>query len=362
MSKIEANAWRPFRVGDYFEELKTGYVGPGRKIGTATTEPDEEHTIPLTCAKCGNNGVMYYGRPGDYTTYKNVISVIRDGAVSTGMVYAQKDETGTYSHSYFIRAKESRVTFEANLFVSRVLENTIYPRYTRDDACIWKRVAEEIIMLPATSSGDPDWDYMDAYMREMLQSASDSLESLSQVRGGGTRLKTKRWKPFTIGGKDGLFKIAKGSRLTRADMIEGDLPFIGASTANNGVTAYVGNTEHVHPGNVITVAYNGQKATGKAFYQPRPFWASDDVHVLYPNFELNKLRALFLLPIFRIVGEPYAFEDKWKIEFMEKDCLLLPVNDAGEPDWVYMEACMEDVMSAVRVAVDELDALRLRGE
>ena len=50
----------------------------------------------------------------------------------------------------------------------------------------------------------------------------------------------------------------------------------------------VGNTDHLHPGGVITIAYNGQKATGKAFWQPKPFWASDDVNVLYPKFDLTE--------------------------------------------------------------------------
>ena len=164
-----------------FEPLESGFVGEGRKIGTATTLPDKEHTIPLTAAKNDNNGIMYWGRPGDYITYSNVIAVIRDGAVSTGRVFAQKNETGTYSHSYFIRVKGHTVSFLTNLFLSRVLEAVIYPRYTRDDACIWERIVNDTILLPVDTSGEPDWAYMDEYMRTIMESAASDLSAMQSI-------------------------------------------------------------------------------------------------------------------------------------------------------------------------------------
>ena len=74
------------------------------------------------------------------------------------------------------------------------------------------------------------------------------------------KIDTRGWKPFALGK---LFKIEKGKRLTKADMHEGEINFIGASAMNNGITAKVGNTEHLHPANTITVSYNG--SVGEAF-------------------------------------------------------------------------------------------------
>lgn len=178
---LDIAEWQEFVIGNLFEPLESGFVGEGRKIGTATTSPDKEHTIPLTAAKNDNNGIMYWGRPGDYITYSNVIAVIRDGAVSTGRVFAQKDETGTYSHSYFIRVKGHTVSFLTNLFLSRVLEAVIYPRYTRDDACIWERIVNDTILLPIDTSGEPDWAYMDEYMRTVMKSAASDLSAIQSI-------------------------------------------------------------------------------------------------------------------------------------------------------------------------------------
>jgi hypothetical protein len=86
------------------------------------------------------------------------------------------------------------------------------------------------------------------------------------------------WKEFRY---RELFDIKKGKRLTKNQMVDGDTPFIGSIDSNNGRRQYVGVAAN-HEGNTITVNYNGSVA--EAFYQEDPFWASDDVNVLYPKF------------------------------------------------------------------------------
>lgn len=146
------------------------------------------------------------------------------------------------------------------------------------------------------------------------------------------------WRSFTI---NSLFDVVKGTRLTKADMKDGTIRFIGASAMNNGITAYISNKEKIHPKNTITISYNG--SVGEAFYQDDQFWASDDVNVLYPKFKMNFHIAMFLIPILKAAGRRYAFIDKWKKEDMEKDCILLPVDNDGNPDWVYMEAYIKEL-------------------
>lgn len=140
------------------------------------------------------------------------------------------------------------------------------------------------------------------------------------------------WGSFAI---NSLFDVIKGTRLTKAQMKDGAIRFIGASAMNNGITAYISNSEKLHPENTITISYNG--SVGEAFYQDEQFWASDDVNVLYPKFEMNFHIAMFLIPVLKAAGRKYAFIDKWKKEDMEKDCIMLPIDDDGNPNWTYME-------------------------
>lgn len=132
----------------------------------------------------------------------------------------------------------------------------------------------------------------------------------------------------------------------KQDLKEGSIRFIGASAGNNGITTYIGNDTHLHPANTITVSYNG--SVGETFYQTKPFWASDEVNVLYPKFPLTKEIALFICPIIKSVGKNYQFIDKWKKEDMEADVIKLPSNPSGNPDFAYMEGRIKKVLEKQR--------------
>lgn len=169
---------------------------------------------------------------------------------------------------------------------------------------------------------------------------------------------TRRWETFTLGGPDGIFKVVKGTRLTRADMCEGSINYIGASALNNGITAKIANDEALHPANTITVSYNG--SVGQCFYQEEPFWASDDVNVLYPNFKLSHNIAMFMLPIIKAVSGKYAFANKWKKEQMEASTILLPVRKS-KPDFAYMEKYVSNLRRSIKKSVDSLTEICVGG-
>ena len=163
------------------------------------------------------------------------------------------------------------------------------------------------------------------------------------------KIDTSGWKPFVIGE---LFKVVKGTRLTKVHMTPGDIRFIGSSAVNNGCTAMVGNIGNMHPANTITVCYNG--SVGETFYQDQPFLASDDVNVLYPKFDMTKEIALFIVPLIKSVSVRYNYVDKWKQEDMIADAIKLPVDVSGEPDWAYMDEYMSVVMRESETSLNNL--------
>lgn len=132
------------------------------------------------------------------------------------------------------------------------------------------------------------------------------------------------WAPFSL---QSLFDLRKGKRLTKQSMKIGDLPFIGAIDGNNGVRQLI-SAEAQHPENVITVNYNGTVA--EAFYQPGPFWASDDVNVLYPKFKgMDPLVGLFFCTIIRREKYRFNYGRKWNLERMRDSSIRLPVTAKG---------------------------------
>lgn len=138
------------------------------------------------------------------------------------------------------------------------------------------------------------------------------------------------WKEYSLGE---LFIIRKGKRLTKAKMTPGGVPFIGAIDSNNGISGFVSSANHA--ANTITVNYNGSVA--EAFYQPIPFWACDDVNVLYPRFNMSPKVALFLCTLIRREKYRFSYGRKWHLERMETSVIKLPSKKDGAPDWSYME-------------------------
>lgn len=157
------------------------------------------------------------------------------------------------------------------------------------------------------------------------------------------------WKRFYLGR---LFDIKKGKRLTSEDQEEGVNNYIGAIDSNNGVANHIGQNP-IHKGNTISLSYNG--SVGEAFYQPEPYWATDDVNALYSKYDgFNEPIGLFMAAIIRQEKYRFSYGRKWTLNNMNITDICLPVqhnndgsifidnakkysDDGYVPDWQFME-------------------------
>lgn len=167
---------------------------------------------------------------------------------------------------------------------------------------------------------------------------------------GTLAIDPKAWKWF---GLSELFDVRKGRRLTKAGMRPGNTPFISAIDFNNGLRQRI-SAKPMHPANVITVNYNGN-GVAEAFYQPEPFFASDDVNVLYPKFKLDSAVALFVSTIIRREKYRFNYGRKWNLERMNESRIRLPANAVGEPDWPWMRQFILGQNFSAQLYEDEAD-------
>lgn len=345
MAKIDTSGWKEFKIGKLFEI---------RRPVARSQAKYEDGNVPFVASGNFNNGVTKWCKPRDDEVLDagNCITV---SPIDGSAFYQAKPFLGRGgAGSAILMLHNAGLTELSGLFVSSVIRQSL-TKYTYSDQLNSKTIEDEMIRLPVDTSGEPDWAYMDEYMSAVVKESGASLENMGKVEKEFHPVNASDWRQFSIGS---LFEIEKGTRLTRAAMIEGDTPFIGATLENNGITARIGNTGHIHPGGLMTVAYNGQKATGKAFYQPIPFWASDDVNVLYPKFSLTEYITLFLAPLFWEAGRPYSFGDKWGKDVMESDYLTLPANASGKPDWDYMDKYMRTIMESAKSDLAVMQSIR----
>ena len=175
---------------------------------------------------------------------------------------------------------------------------------------------------------------------------------ISKVEPVSTKIKksnfivnTKNWKDYSM---DFLFRFAKGKRLIKEDMIPGDVNFLGAIRENNGVREKIKTNDFWQP-NCITVNDNG--SVGEAFYQSEPFWASDDVNVLYAKdfWKMNKYIAMFMITVIKANKYRFGYGRKWTIEKMKETTLKLPCKSDGKPDFEYMEEYIKSLPYSDRI-------------
>lgn len=80
--------------------------------------------------------------------------------------------------------------------------------------------------------------------------------------------------------------------MTKADMKHGSRPFIGATDSNNGITAWVENTNESLDSKVLGVNYNGSVV--ETFYHPYECIFSDDVKRLHLKSDITASAHLML--------------------------------------------------------------------
>ena len=333
--KLDIDSWIEFRLGDLFAEM---YKAEAHVKGDLECfNAPAEKTIRFISRTEMNNGCDCY-------VLNNEITGIEEGNAiaigdTTATCFYQSDRFVCGDHMVICRA--DWLNLYTALFLISILKQEKY-KYSYGRAFKMDLISNTTIKLPSTPDNEPDWNYMEQYIKSIkhkpLSTANQGSSSLA--------LGVENWVEFCVGD---LFEVKKGKRLTSDDQTDGDTPYIGAIDSNNGVANYIGQGA-IHDGNTISLSYNG--SVGEAFYQPKPFWATDDVNVLYFRKEngvaFNKYIALFICAVLRQEKYRYSYGRKWVLESMKSTIIKLP-EKSGKPDWCYMENYMKSLPYGDRI-------------
>ena len=96
---------------------------------------------------------------------------------------------------------------------------------------------------------------------------------------------------------------------------------------------------------------------GSAFYQKEPFSTSNIVSTLTPfsSTPLNEYNALFLCAIiYQKRGEFGWLGYKFSVDRVRNLMVLLPADNAGNPDWDYMENYIKELTTKTSKNIDLL--------
>lgn len=333
--KLNTDTWKDFRFGDLLSDIYKAKAHA--KIELTTSDNKKEDYIPFVTRTEENNSVDCYALKSDLQHIEEGNAIVIGDTTST--ISYQPEPFGTGDHIIVLRADWIN-SFTA-LFIISVLKEERF-RYSYGRAFLMNLIKDTRIFLPIDKKGYPDWGWIEKFIQS-LKSKNITTKNLIN----SSSLLVNSWKEYQL---KFLFNFRKGTRLTKEDMEDGNVNYLGAISGNNGVRQKISCQESdLYAPNCITVNYNG--SVGEAFYQKDPFWASDDVNVLYAKewWQLNVYRAMFIITIIKANKYKFDYGRKWTMEKMKESTILLPSKTDGTPDWEWMENYIKSLPYSDRI-------------
>lgn len=151
------------------------------------------------------------------------------------------------------------------------------------------------------------------------------------------QLNDREWKDFTF---DDLFIVRRGESLYKQYMERGEIPYISASSNNNGISAYT--KEANRNGNMLSLAYDG--SVGSVFYQASSWFASEKiVSIELKDRPFNRELALFFARVIEHQKGKYNYGYKWSVGIrMMRGKIRIPITSDGMPDYDFMEQFIKE--------------------
>ena len=333
MQRLDEKTWAPVGLTSMFDLQR------GRESNMAMLEDGD---VPLISAKNGSNGLKGFVKTPKRLINGECISLNNDGDGGAGLAYYQPANMSLDTHVTALLPKDD-IGRDAMLFTSECISG-LHGFFGHGLSISNPRAKVINIMLPVTDNGEPDYEYMEQYAasmrkakltqyREYVQKRIDTLGDYVEI----PSLDEKEWKPIALGH---IFEMNIANAVDYGTTHSGEHNFIGRQTTNNGLQGFV-SEPCVEHGNCLIVGMVGEKL--RAFYQQQGFAASQNILVLR-NLALNCFNGLFIAGISKLTFQKYGYGRPIGLKRAAQDLIMLPVNDAGEPDFEYMEQYSKNMM------------------
>jgi len=221
--------------------------------------------------------------------------------------------------------------------------------FSYNNMCSYKKIKDMEIEIPVIKSPDSDHEYtvedidfeymkqriaelekqriaeLDAYLAASGLNNYELTDEDKEILSSSTR---QVFKEFAV--KDVLNVEQTKSVVAKADLTEGDIPYVTRTVSDNGYMGTCGNKDKVNKSNCITIGAE----TGVAFYQPNDFVAGNKVYRLSRE-GLNIKEYLFLASVLNAQTKNYSYSNARIPEKIKAERILLPVIKSPDPDHKY---------------------------
>ena len=335
MLDLHDREWKEFYLRDIFPDIQRG-----KRLKTAD---HIQGSIPYVSSSAINNGVdAFIGNGGKVRKFEECLTLANSGSVGK-----------TFYHSYeFIASdhvtslKSDKLNKYSYLFIATIVQR-LEEKYSFNREINDVRINKEKIVLPVDESGNPDYAFMEQYIKErekqIVQNYIDYIGNNIQIGGGITPLNQKDWKEFFV---EDVVTILPGRDIYDAERIPGKTPYVSSSSVNNGICHFVNNANDTLEANCISVNRNG--SVGFAFYHPYEALFSNDCRKLRPKYESNYI-SLFIATQITAQRNKYSYGYKMGTARLKRQKIMLPTTDNGTPDYDYMEQYVRQQIATLKL-------------
>lgn len=327
--KLNEVKWGEFKIGDLFEIQNTLSFNANKLV-----EGNEYDYVTRTSF---NQGIL------QTTGFVNKDNINPSGTWSLGLLqmdffYRRKP----WYAGQFVRKIVPKFDLPENaiLFFTTLLnmqKKVLLSVLVRN---VDKKFRNIIVSLPITPENKIDFDFMEAFIRELEEERICESEALAHFN-------ELKWKEFRIGD---LFDILTSKKRFDANKIkilnEGKYPYIVRTSLNNGIKGYLNESEEfLNDENTISFGQD----TATMFYQSKPYFTGDKIKIVkYKNGLFNKINALYFLTVMNKSFVNFSWgSSSFNVDIIKDQTIMLPVTPDDSPDYAFMETFISAVQKLV---------------
>lgn len=344
---VDTSTWGKFKVGELFDD-----IGRGTRIKKQDRVIGE---TPLVTAGYENQGVAEYIKENKELFQGPLLTIDM-----FGNAFAR--DYDFYADDNILVFKSSKYSFKSLLFIASAL-TYLQTQYDYTNQFRQQSVPKTTVKLPLKqgtnlvdyTQEDIDWDYMESFMSRVQEAATERLANLPETgQKSKTPVDVSGWGEFKVGE---LFDMFPGRRLKKGDFKDGDIPFVMASSYNNGVVTTLSNPISKNE-NFLTA-----DIFGNVFYQKELVGYGDDncgLKLKYRDGRPNEY--LFLATMISSISVQASFTNKLRGPWYIEQAIKLPLKQEtnlfdythDDIDWDYMESFMSQFKNLAKNRVEQL--------
>ncbi len=339
---IDVSEWGKFDITKLFDM--------SLPKGDLQVKKVEDGDIPLITPSNSNNGMLQRISEHSPSTLYDKGSLTVD---MFGNAYYQEEDFFVTAHGHVnVLLPKMPLNIYTGTFLTSTIRTMFFDKYGFNEMCTQKVLKAESIWLPATSDGQPDWDYMESYMKAVMEESEKSLENLKRADDTKHLIDVSGWGEFRVGD---LFDVSRPIARSSQKYKKGDMAFVASGCFNNGVTDYLEPKDEndYDEGNCLTVS----PVDGYTFYQKDRFLGRGGAGssiIILRNDMLNELRGKYLSTVIRFACKAWDYANMGNKDKLADTMVSLPIDANGEPDWQYMENYMRSIMDKSEKTIEDL--------